>query len=134
MSSILGEEDERVGPLGEYNSGSYPSDLREAVGRREEVLRDLVALNVTSSSARIAAIPQLKELLGKYPHPLAYETLLLAYLDDGRFDEARGIAFSARQRRLECASSEYPEIRAEIEGLREWSDDDLEDYMTRRRR
>ena len=49
-----------------------------------------------------------------------YELLIHAYMDAGRFDEAKGVAFAARERRQECARSPHPEIRAETERLQAW--------------
>lgn len=127
LNALLGRDEERVRSLGEYDAGSYPSDLRELLARREEVTRSLLGLDITDREARIAAVPQLRELLRKYPHPLVYETLINAYLDSGRFDEAKGVAFAARQRRVECARAEHPEIRAEIDSLREWTPEEIEE-------
>jgi hypothetical protein len=128
MSALLGRETERGRSLGEYDASNYPPELREQLERREEVMQELLRLEITSAKGRIAAIPKLKELLRKYPHPLAYETLINAYIDSGRFDEAKGIAFAAKQRRAECAISQYPEIRSETDSLREWSSADIDDY------
>jgi hypothetical protein len=130
MHTLLGRDEEHVRSLGEYDFANYPDDLREILRRREEVVHELVRLDLTSRTGRIAAIPHLSELLRHYPHPLAYEALIMAYLDADRWDEANGLAFSARQRRLECARSEYAEIRAEIQGLREWTTEDLEGYWS----
>ena len=49
-----------------------------------------------------------------------------AYVDAGRYDEARGVAFAARERRQECARSPYPEIRSETDSLRAWDTDDID--------
>jgi hypothetical protein len=128
MNTLLGRDTERVRSLGEYDSTSYPAELRDQLERREEVTRALLGLEITSAKGRIAAIPKLKELLRTYPHPLAYDTLINAYIDSGRFDEAKGIAFAAKQRRAECAISQYPEIRSETATLREWTSADIDDY------
>jgi hypothetical protein len=120
MNTLLGREGERIRTLGEYDSGSYPSDLRELLERREQVAQQLLRLDITDPKIRAEAIPQLRLLLRTYPHPLVYETLIHACLDAARYDEAKGVAFAARQRRIECMNSEHPEIRLEVEALREW--------------
>jgi hypothetical protein len=127
LSTFLGREEERVHSLGDYRADSYPSDLKELLARRSEVAQELLALEVTDPAKRVGSIPRLRELLRTYPHPLVYETLILAYVDSGRYDEAKGAAFAARQRRTECARSEHPEIRAEIENLREWTAEVIDD-------
>jgi hypothetical protein len=134
LNTLLGREDERVRSLGEYSAESYPTDLRELLSRRAEVAQELLGMGITERSKRVEAIPRVRELLRKYPHPLAYETLIHAYLDTGRFDEAKGVAFAARQRRLECAASEHPEIRAEIDSLREWSSQEIDELKEERAR
>ncbi len=78
-------------------------------------------MNVTDRQARIDALPRLRELLRDYPLPLVYELLIHAYVDSGRFDEARGVAFAAQARREECARSDHPEIRSEIDHLNAWT-------------
>jgi hypothetical protein len=132
MNTLLGRGEERVRSLGEYDAGSYPSDLRGLLERREEVMREILGIDITDRQQRIDSIPKLQKLLRTYPHPLAYETLIHAYLDSGRYDEAKGVAFAAKQRRLECSNSEYPEIRAEIESLREWSSEEIEELRSER--
>lgn len=132
MQTLLGREAERVRSLGEYDATSYPSDLRTLLARRESVLRELLGMNITDRAARVESIPRLRELLSTYPHPLAYETLIHAYLDAGRFDEAKGVAFAACQRRAECERSAHPEIRTEIVSLREWSSDEIDEYRVSR--
>lgn len=126
VNSALGREREQPRALGEYDARTYPVDLAELLRRRAEVTAALMRIDVTDAAARAAAIPELKELLRGYPHPLIYETLIHAYIDAGRFDEARGVAFAARERRQECARSPYPEIRAETDGLREWRVEDID--------
>lgn len=126
MSTLLGRQEERVRSLGEYDSTSYPAELAEILRRREEVSSELLRLEVFDPAKRAAAVPRLKEMLRKYPHPLVYETLIHAYLDEGRFDEAKGVAFAARERRLECARSPHPEIRLETERLKEWAPQDID--------
>lgn len=127
LNSLLGRDEERVRSMGEYDQSSYPAELRELLARREEVSRQLLRMDITHRTGRVEAIPRLRELLRQYPHPLVYETLVHAYLDSGRYDEAKGVAFAARQRRQECARSEYPEIRSEIESLREWTSEEIDE-------
>jgi hypothetical protein len=127
VNSVLGREKEAVRSLGEYDIGSYPEDLAELLRRRTEVSRELLQVDVTDREARIAAVPRLRELLRLYPHPLAYELLISAYVDMGRFDEAKGLAFAARERRLACLRSDHPEVRAEVDRLREWSSDEIDE-------
>jgi hypothetical protein len=131
MSALWGRDEERVHALGEYDAGSYPRDLAELLARREAVSQQLLELDISSRDARVAAIPRLRELLRGYPHPLVYETLIHAYIDDGRFDEARGVAFAARERRFECRRSEYPEIRSEVDHLSEWTPEEVEQLRQR---
>jgi hypothetical protein len=120
MVTLLGREGPAPRYLGEYDSTSYPNELRELLARREEVAREVLALGATDPESRVASIPALHALLLRYPHPLIYEILINASLDAGRADEARGLAFAARQRRIECMASDYPEIRAEVDWVREW--------------
>jgi pentatricopeptide repeat protein len=127
MNTLLGRDVERHRSLGDYDSTNYPANLRALLTRRAEVAQDLLQLDIADAGARAAAIPKLRELLRRYPHPLVYETLIHACLDSGRFDEAKGVVFAARQRRIECLSSEYPEIRAEVESLREWDIDEIDE-------
>ena len=126
VNTLLGREEERVRSLGERGAAGVPPELQELLRRRSEVSRRLLAIDVTDPEARMAAVPRLRELLRVYPHPLVYEVLILAYLDAGRYDEAKGVVFAARERREECARSEHPEIRAETERLREWSAEEIE--------
>lgn len=128
MNTLLGRDGQRGGSLGGYDSRTYPVELREVLARRDQVARELLHLDIADRAIRVQAIPRLRELLRTYPHPLVYECLIHAYLDSGRFDEAKGVVFAARQRRLECAASEHPEVRAEIDGLREWSSEDIDDF------
>ena len=132
VNALLGREEERVRSLGEYDANSYPPELRAQLTRREEVARQLLRLDITSRKGRIEAVPKLRDLLQQYPHPLVYESLVHAYLDAGRFDEAKGVAFAARQRRQECARSEFPEIRAETDSLREWSSEEIDEVRRER--
>ena len=126
MNTALGREKAPARALGEFNAANYPTDLAELLRRRSAVAAALIRLDVTDPAARVEAIPRLKELLREYPHPLVYETLIHAYVDTGRFDEARGVAFAARERRLECERSPHPEIRAETDRLREWRPEDVD--------
>jgi hypothetical protein len=130
VNTLLGRETPRVQTLGEYDSRTFPPDLLELLTRRARVARELLAmdLELVDPDARIRAIPKLRELLRVYPHPLVYETLINAYLDDGRFDEAKGAVFAARQRRFDCLRSEFPEIRAEVADLREWSPEAIDHF------
>lgn len=132
MRSLWQRDDERVHALGEYDASTYPPELAELLRRRQTVANELLEIDISSPEARIEAIPRLREMLRVYPHPLVYELLIHAYLDAERYDEARGLAFAARERRIECASSEYPEIRSEIDHLSEWSADDVEQLRQRR--
>jgi hypothetical protein len=113
-------------PLGEYDARSYPGELKQLLHRREEVAEELLSIDVSSREARQAAVDKLKQLLHRYPHPLAYEMLVQAYIDAGRWDEAKGVAYAARERRIECERSPYPEIRAETDRLSEWSPGDVD--------
>lgn len=126
MNSALGRETEQKGSLGEYDAQSFPTDLADALRLRSEVAAALMRLDITDPAARAASVPELKQLLQRYPHPLVYETLIHAYVDAGRFDEARGVAFAARERRHECERSPHPEIRAETDRLREWKPEDVD--------
>ena len=119
--AAMGRQDASTRSLGEYDAKSYPSDLQELLRRRGEVADELLGIDVASSEARKGAIEPLKLLLRRYPHPLAYEMLIQAYMDAGRWDEARGVAYAARERRIECERSPYPEIRGEVDRLAEWS-------------
>lgn len=126
MDAVLGPPAERSNWLGDFTSETYPHELREMLLRRQEVTRQLVETDLTTPAARIAAIPRLRELLSRYPHPLVYDALINAYIDAGRYDEAKGAVFAARQRRLECERSEYPEIRSEVANVREWKPKEIE--------
>lgn len=134
LLSTLVSGEESVRSLGEYDSASYPKDLSALLARRQQVAMEVVALDITDPAARVDAIPRLRELLRVYPHPLVYETLVHACADAGRYDEAKGVAFAARERRAECLRSPYPEIRAEVEHLSEWSTDDVEALRAERER
>ncbi len=125
LETVLGPPAERASWLGTFTSDTYPDHLRELLHRREEVSRELLTMDLATAEARIEMIPRLRELLSRYPHPLVYDTLINAYLDAERYDEARGVVFAARQRRLECERSEHPEIRAEVSNLRDWKPEDI---------
>jgi hypothetical protein len=126
MDAIFGREVATPRAMGEYDATTYPAELAELLRRREEVAAEVLTLDVTSRAGRQAAIPRLQQLLRVYPHPLVYETLIHAYLDAQRYDEARGVAFAAKERRWECMHSPYPEIRAETDRLNEWSPDEID--------
>jgi hypothetical protein len=126
LSAFWGREEERLHALGEYDADTYPRELAELLARRQSVAEQLLEIDVTDRAARIEAIPQLRDLLRTYPHPLVYETLIHAYIDAGRQDEARGVAFAARERRAECMRSDYPEIRSEVDHLSEWTPEDIQ--------
>jgi ATP/maltotriose-dependent transcriptional regulator MalT len=132
VNTLLGREQERVRSLGEYRADSYPAEMADLVRRRSEVAREVLSIDVADPEARAAAIPRLQQLLRKYPHPLVYEMLIHAYVDSGRYDEAKGVAFAARERRLECARSPHPEVQAEIERLREWSPEEVDELRAER--
>lgn len=130
VNTLLGREEERIRSLGEYRADSYPADLQSQLTRREQVTSELLSMNILNRQGRIDAIPRLRDLLVIYPHLLVYETLINAYLDAGRYDEAKGLAFAARQRRHECLSSPHPEIRGEVEGIHEWTAEEIEEYRS----
>ncbi|MDQ3557213.1 MAG: hypothetical protein M3409_10635 [Gemmatimonadota bacterium] len=134
MQALMGREEGPVHALGEYNAQSYPTELSELLQRRQQVTDELLEIDVTDPEARIAAIPRLREMLRTYPHPLVYEMLVHAYVDADRFDEAKGVAFAARQRRDECTRSPHPEIRAETDRLHEWSSEEVEEMREARLR
>lgn len=124
--ALFGREQAGLHALGEYTADTYPADVAELLGRRGEVTEELLAVDVASPQARVEAIPRLRELLRVYPHALVYELLITAYMDAGRWDEARGVAFAARERRAECLRSGLPELEAEVAHLREWSPEEVD--------
>ncbi|WP_420125328.1 hypothetical protein [Longimicrobium sp.] len=126
INAIFGREPPTLHALGEYDHKTYPGELEELLRRRAEVAHELMEMELTSRQARVAAIPQLQALLRTYPHPLAYETLIHAYVDAGRWDEARGAAFAARERRTQVSRSPYSEIRGEIDRLNEWTPEEID--------
>ena len=129
---VFGKEEPRQRALGEYDRDSYPPELVALLRRRAEVTDEVMEMDFTTAQARREAIPQLQKLLFKYPHPVLYEALIHAYADSGRWDEARGVAHAARERRLECARSPYPEIRSEIDRLKEWTTADVDELRQER--
>jgi hypothetical protein len=126
INAIFGHEPPTLHALGEYDHKTYPDELEELLRRRAEVAYELMEMDLTSRASRIEAIPRLQGLLRTYPHPLAYETLIHAYVDAGRWDEARGAAFAARERRTQVSRSPYLEIRCEIDRLNEWTPEEIE--------
>lgn len=126
INAIFGREPPTLHALGEYDHKTYPDELEELLRRRAEVAYELMEMDLTSRASRIEAIPRLQGLLRTYPHPLAYETLIHAYVDAGRWDEARGAAFAARERRTQVSRSPYLEIRCEIDRLNEWTPEEIE--------
>ena len=126
LDSALGREPQRTSTLGEYDSRSYPKDLAERLLQREEVTQEVLTMDVTDPQARIDAVPRLRELLRIYPHPLVYELLIHGYVDSGRYDEARGVAFAAQARREECMRSDHPEIRSEVDHLKAWTPEEVD--------
>src|SRR5690606_16910804 len=80
VDAVLGPPAERSSWLGDCTSETYPHELREMLLRRQEVTRQLVEPDLTTPAARIAAIPRLRELLSRYPHPLVYDALINAYI------------------------------------------------------
>jgi len=125
--SIVGRDEETPHALGEYTADTYPAEVAEQLRRRAEVAAALRTMDVASRDGRAQAVPRLKELLRVYPHPLAYEALVLAYVDQCRWDEARGVAFAARERRWEVEHSPFPEIRFEVDRLKTWTPEDVEE-------
>jgi hypothetical protein len=134
VNTLLGRDQERVPSLGEYTAETYPDDLAEMLRRRSTVTAELLKLDTTTAARRVESIPRLRELLRQYPHPLAYEMLIHAYLDGGRYEEAKGAAFAARERMLECARSEHPELRGEIDRLHPWSPEEIDELRAERER
>lgn len=126
LHSIFGSDEPTPRALGEYDHKTYPAELQELLRRRDDVAQALMEMDLTSRSGRIEAIPRLRELLRTYPHPLAYETLINAYVDAGRWDEARGAAFAARERRVEVSRSPFSEIRSETDRLNEWTPEEVD--------
>lgn len=129
---VFGKEEPRQRALGEFDTRSYPPELVDLLRRRAEVTDEVMEMDFTTAQARRDAIPRLQHLLHRYPHPVLYEALIHAYADSGRWDEARGVAYAARERRLECSRSPYPEIRSEIDRLKEWSPADVDEMRAER--
>lgn len=126
ISAIFGREPPTLHALGEYDQSTYPGELQDLLRRREDVAEELREMDLTTRRSRVDAIPRLQQMLRTYPHPLAYETLIHAYVDAGRWDEARGAAFAARARRTQVSRSPYSEIRAEIDRLKEWTPEEVD--------
>ncbi|HLL47612.1 MAG TPA: hypothetical protein VK399_12930 [Longimicrobiaceae bacterium] len=126
MDALFGRDNPPAHAMGEYRADTYPADLTELLRRRQQVTDELLGVDLASAQARVEAIPRLRELLRVYPHALVYETLITAYIDAGRWDEAKGAAFAARERRAECLRSTLPELRAEVSYLREWSPEEVD--------
>jgi hypothetical protein len=125
--SIVGRDADTPHALGEFTSGTYPPEVADQLRRRAQVAAALRTMDLGSAAGRAQAVARLKELLHVYPHPLAYEALILACVDQCRWEEAAGVAFAARERRWEVEHSPFPEIRAEVDRLRGWTPDDVEE-------
>lgn len=125
--SVLGNDEEAQHALGEFTAETYPGQLANVLRRRQDVAAELMRMGIGSAENRRNAIPKLQELLRKYPHPLAYEALILAYAEQKRWDEAKGVAFAARERRWEVEHSPFPEIRSEVARLKAWTPEDVEE-------
>jgi hypothetical protein len=125
--SLVGGGAEPPHALGEYTASTYPAEVAEQLRRRSQVAAALRAMDLGSRDDRAQAVTRLKELLRVYPHPLAYEALILACVDQCRWDEARGVAFAARERRWEVEHSRWPEVRAEVDRLKAWTPEDVEE-------
>lgn len=132
IAAIFGKEGETPRAMGEFDRDSYPAELREALARREEVAAEIRDMDLITRDARIGAIPRLRELLRTYPHPLAYEALIHAYVEAERWDEARGAAFAARERRNQVARSPYSEIRCETDRMTGWTPEEIEELRRER--
>jgi hypothetical protein len=130
--ALLNTEAPHAHALGEYDASSYPAELAELLRRRAEVSEGLLRTDLTTAAGRMSAIPQLQSLLRVYPHPLVYEALILGYADAGRWDEARGVAFAARDRRRECEKSPFPELQMETDRLRIWTSEDIDELRKER--
>lgn len=126
INAIFGREPPTLHALGEYDAETYPGELQDLLRRREDVAEELREMDLTTRQSRMDAVPRLKEMLRTYPHPLAYETLIHAYVDAGKWDEARGAAFAARERRTQVSRSPYSEIRCEIDRLKEWTPEEVD--------
>ena len=127
LFSIVGRDEAMPHALGEYTADTYPAEIAERLRRRAAVAAELRAMDLGARDGRAQAVSRLKELLREYPHPLAYEALILAYVDQCRWEEARGVAFAARERRWEVEHSPFPEIRAEVDRLKAWTPEDVEE-------
>jgi hypothetical protein len=127
LHAIFTDRDEDDTPPAEPHTAGYSAELEGLLRRRDQVTRALLALELTTARGRVEAIPRLRELLREYPHPLVYEALINAYVDSARWDEARGLAYAARERRRECERSPYLEVRLETDRLREWSVEEVDE-------
>jgi len=125
--SIVGRDEAAPHALGEYTADTYPAEVAERLRRRAAVAAELRAMDLATRDGRAQAVSRLKELLREYPHPLAYEALIVAYVDQCRWEEARGVAFAGRERRWEVEHSPFPEIRAEVDRLKRWTPEDVEE-------
>jgi hypothetical protein len=132
FTALFGRGEATPRALGEFDRNSYPADLREALCRREDVAAELREMELVTRQSRIDAIPRLREMLRTYPHPLAYETLIQAYVEAERWDEARGAAFAARERRKQIAGSPFSEIRGETDRLTGWTPEEIEELRRER--
>jgi hypothetical protein len=132
MHAWFTDEPRRPAPGAEYGAEGLPAELAAQLERREQVTAALLEMDLASADARVEAIPRLRELLRVYPHPVAYEALILAYGEADRWDEARGVAFAARDRRRECARSPFPELRMETDRLRDWTPEDVDELRRER--
>ena len=132
MHALFGDDEPRAPTLGEFDAESYPDDLADLLRRRAQVLAALLDLDLSAAESRRQAIPALQALLRQYPHPLLYEALIHGYVDAGRWDEARGLTFAARNRRAECERSHFPEIRSELDHLRPWTAEDVDELRHER--
>lgn len=125
--SVVGKDEQPVHALGEYTAATYPGALADALRRRNDVAAELRGMDLGSEAGRREHLPRMVELLKTYPHPLAYEALIMAFVEQRRWDDAKGVAFAARERRWEVEHSPWPEIRSEIDRLRAWSPEDVEE-------
>ena len=69
--SVLGNDEEAHHAL-----ETYPGQLANVLRRRQDVAAELMRMGIGSPAVRREAIPRLRDLLRKYPHPLAYEALI----------------------------------------------------------
>jgi hypothetical protein len=126
MNAAFNREPANERAMGDMDTSKFDESLAGLLTRRQQVSDELLSMEITTVPGRREAVPRLRELLRVYPHPLVYETLIHAYIDAERYDEARGVAFAARERRIECEHSPHPEIRAEIDRLNEWTPEEVD--------